>query len=136
MTNQNTAKPEATRTDNPTRGGVSPSSYLAQEYERWLSLFELQPALLQRFYETQAHALAEALLQPATNARFALPERVVTEVSSEGKSETTVKIPPEQREQLVGGLMERLSRTTLSVALRQRLDELEASSNAGVSASA
>jgi hypothetical protein len=45
-------------------------------------------------------------------------------------------VPLDQREQLVGGIMDRLTRTGINVALRQRLDELEASPIASVTISA
>lgn len=110
----------------------SPASYLAQEYTHWQTLFEAQSALIQRFFKTQARGLAEALIQPASQDRFALPERVVAEIGDKGEN----PVPAEQREQLVGGLMERLTRIGFAAALRQRLDELEASSQGAVAASA
>ncbi|OGO33490.1 MAG: hypothetical protein A2W35_18275 [Chloroflexi bacterium RBG_16_57_11] len=121
---------------DPTQRGQSPASLLVQEYQRWQALFQAQPALTQRFYEVQAQALADALIQPMSSARFAFPERVVLSVSSEGKVGSIATIPQTEREQLVGGLRERLSRATLGVVLRQRLDELEASRNKGVSTGA
>ena len=114
------------------RIGENPVSYLAQEYERWYQLLGTQPALVQRFLQAEARNLSQALIQPASQARFTLPDRVVIKIG--GGRETSV--PSEQREQLVGGLMDRLTRTGLSVALRQRLDELEAASNAAVAAAA
>jgi hypothetical protein len=119
--------------DNQTK---SPVSYLAQEYARWRVLFQAQPALIRHFIETQARSLADALIQPLSQTRFALPDRVVIDSQAEGEGEIVAPLPPEQQEQLVGGLMERLTRTGLSVALRQRLDELDASPIEGVSISA
>ncbi|MBN1147647.1 MAG: hypothetical protein JXA78_10360 [Anaerolineales bacterium] len=112
------------------QAGESPASYLAQEYIRWQALLQAQPALIQRFFEAQARSLAEALIQPVSQARFALPDRVV--VAAGAKAETPV--PADQREQLVGGLVDRLTRTGLNVALRQRLDELESAPNEAVAA--
>ena len=136
MTGKPTTKHNHLPLGDPTSGGESPVSYLAQEYQRWQALFQAQPTLIQRYIETQAQVMAEALLQPLSHARFSLPERVVTRAPEPGKAETSASIPPEQREQLVGGLMERVSRLSLGVALRQRLDELEASATPGVSAAA
>jgi hypothetical protein len=45
-------------------------------------------------------------------------------------------VPPELREQLAGGLLDRLSRTDLRSALRQRLSELEQSAEPGVATAA
>ena len=61
-----------------------------------------------------------------------LPDRVV---GVDGEK-SGILIPADQREQLVGGLVERLTRTRLKDALRQRLDELEVSSDPAMVASA
>lgn len=105
---------------------------LAQEYAGWQSLFEAQPALVQRFLETQARSLAEALLLPASQARFRLPDRIV--ISPDDPAESP--LPSEQREHTAGGLIGRLTRGSLTATLRQRLDELEACPTTCVSASA
>lgn len=110
----------------------SPTSYLAQEYERLKNLFEAQPAMIQRYFEMHARSLAEALLQPASQTRFSLPDRVVL---SQGDTKQ-MHIPPEQREHLVGGFMDRMTRMGLGAAFRQRVDELEASTSPAVAASA
>jgi hypothetical protein len=110
----------------------STTSYLVEEYTRWQTLFEAQPPLVQRFFEAQARSLADALLQPASQAQFRLPDRVIASAADSADK----PLPPEQREQMVGGFMERLTRTGIGTALRQRLDELEASTNPALSASA
>ena len=110
----------------------SPASYLAEEYNRWRVLFQAQPILIQRFCEVQGRNLADALAQSVTQTRFSLPDRVITTVGGKGES----PVPADQREQLVGGLMDRLTCTGLNIALRQRLDELEASPQASVRTSA
>jgi hypothetical protein len=136
MTGKSTTGKNNLPLSNPTPPVESPVSYLAQEYDRWQTLSQTQPTLIQRFIETQARALTDALIQSSSQARFILPERVVLSISSEGRAGSIATIPPEMREQMVGGLRERLTRATPTVALRQRLDELEASQNVGVSISA
>ena len=136
MSHKNTTKPDGQLVGNVTPQSEAPVSYLAQEYELWQALFQAQPALTQRFFEVQAQALADALIQPSSHARFAFPERVVTTVPVDDKAGVTASIPLEQREQLVGGLLERFSRAAPGPALRQRLDELEASANKGVAVAA
>jgi len=136
MNHGNTTKPDGQIAGNVTPQSETPVSYLAQEYQRWQALFQAQPALTQRFFEVQAQALSDALILPSSHARFAFPERVVVTVSVHGKAEVTASIPPEQREQLVGGLLERFTRAAPGLALHQRLDELEASANKGVSVAA
>jgi hypothetical protein len=136
MTGKSTTGKNNLPLSNPTPPVESPVSYLAQEYDRWQTLSQTQPTLIQRFIETQARALTDALIQSSSQARFILPERVVLSISSEGRAGSIATIPPEMREQMVGGLRERLTRATPTVTLRQRLDELEASQNVGVSISA
>ena len=114
------------------QSGENPASYLAQEYNRWERLLNAQPSLIQHFCMAQGRSLAEVLIQSASQTRFTLPDRVITALG--GKGETPV--PAEQREQMVGGLMDRLTRTGLNAALRQRLDELEASPQEAIAASA
>ena len=65
--------------------------------------------------------------------RFTLPDRVMLQTDAEGKAAT---VPGESREQMTGGLMDRLTRTDLRTALRLRLGELEQSSNRSISVSA
>jgi hypothetical protein len=109
-------------------------SQLRQEYLGYQELFQAQPPLVQRFLETQASSVAEAIIQGLTQVRFTLPDRVVHQ-----KQETDTKasiVPSESREQMTGGLMDRLMRTDLRTALRLRLGELEQSSNRSVAVSA
>ncbi len=109
-------------------------SQLRQEYLDQQALLHSQPPLVQRFVETQASSMAEALIQNLPQLRFTLPDRVVLP-KKEGE-EKTATVPGESREQLIGGLMDRLMRTDLRTALRLRLGELEQSSNRAVSLSA
>lgn len=113
----------------------SPDIYLRQEYAHWHALFEAQPDLIQRFLESQARNIAEALLQLLSQTRFTFPDRVVVSAPIPGEMPISEQVPLEQQEQLIGGLMERLARTSLGTSLRQRLDELEASSLESVSVS-
>ncbi len=105
----------------------TPASHLRDEYDRWCKLFDAQPILVQRFMESQARSLADALIQHQPQARFTLPETVVMDVNGQPG-----RIPQEFREQLAGGLIDRLTRADISLALRQRLAELEQSSNRAV----
>ncbi len=109
-------------------------SQLRQEYLTYQGLLQVQPPLVQRFLETQASSLAEAMIQGLPQVRFTLPDRVVLS-SQEGEAKA-VALPKELREQMIGGLMNRLTRTDLRTALRLRLGELEQSSNHPVAVSA
>lgn len=107
---------------------VEPVSQLAQKYEARKALFQAQPVMVQRFLEAQARQIADALVQRLPQVRFTLPDKVVTEVPSQGEGKLQ-SVSPENREQLAGGLMDRITRTDLRAAFRQRLAEIEQSSN-------
>lgn len=107
-------------------------SLLKQEYEAQQSLFEMQPALVKRFLESQASQLADAVMQNIPQIRFILPDKVIVQ-DEQGNGKITYKIPNESREQLAGGLIDRLTRAGARNALRQRLSELEQSTDKGIS---
>lgn len=104
------------------------TEFLHKEYDTQRALFEAQPTLLQRYFEAQARSLAEALLQKPSQVRFSLPDKVVVDPKS-GKTET---IPANEREQMAGGLVDRLTRTDLTVVLRARFKELEQLPKSGI----
>src|SRR5512135_2947761 len=87
------------------RSSVDP---LRGEYDAWQTLFEAQPGLVQRFIEAQGRVLAEALgrREAGTQLRFNLPDQVVVAVPTSGAGQL-VLVPPEFREQLAGGLIDR-----------------------------
>lgn len=128
-------KSRSTKLSDPYPGlADSAVSQLRQEYLGYQELLQVQPPLVQRFLETQASSLAEAVIQGLPQVRFTLPDRVVLQ-----KQEADAKaasVPNESREQMTGGLMDRLTRTDLRTALRLRLGELEQSTNRSVSVSA
>jgi hypothetical protein len=100
---------------------------LRQEYDAQQALLEAQTPLVQRFLDVQAQGIAQALVEHLPQARFQLPDRVVVD----GK---TLPVSPEFREQLAGGLKDRLARADLRAVLRGRFLELEQSENAAISA--
>lgn len=104
---------------------------LRQEYETWQALFEAQPLIVQRFLEAQARQLAEALVERASQARFTLPDQIVPVVGGQ-----PIPIPSDQREQLVGGYIDRLTGGDIRISVRQRLAELEQSGHPGPAAAA
>lgn len=108
---------------------------LLKEYADTQTLFEAQPAMVQRFLESQARLLAEAILRNQLEARFNLPDRVVVEIPSHGKA-TPTAVPAESREQMTGGIMDRLTRADMRTVLRQRLSELGGASKPSVVTSA
>jgi hypothetical protein len=129
------SKPKPVKISEPYPGlADSAVSQLRQEYLSYQELLHVQPPLVQRFLETQASSVADAVIQDIPQVRFTLPDRVVLQ-PQEGEAKTA-SVPNESREQMTGGLMDRLMRTDLRTALRLRLGELEQSSNRAVSVSA
>jgi hypothetical protein len=102
------------------------SHYLQEEHQQWEALFAAQPAIIQQFLLAQARQLGDALLQPVSQVKFTLPDRVLVDLR-EGVGHIGI-VPPDQREQLAGGLLNRLTRTDIRSAVRQRLNELDAAS--------
>jgi hypothetical protein len=108
------------------------TSSLTQEYDRWQRLLIAQPVVTQSCLNKEAHNLAEALIKPATQAYFVLPERVVLSIGDNQQA----PVPSGHRQQVVGRRVNRLMFTELYVALSQRLDELERASDSAVATAA
>jgi hypothetical protein len=111
------------------------ASQLKQEYDSIKALFNLQPAMTQRFLETQAGLIAHAITEQQAQVHFALPDRVVQDLDSRNEA-ITRPILEKNRQQAIGGLVERLARNDIRQLLRQRLLELELSPEPGVSIAA
>ena len=109
-------------------------SQFRQEYLGNQARSRVQTSLVQRFLETQASSMAEAIVQGSSQVRFSLPDQVV--LDRQDNDSKTIMVPDEVREQMIGGLVGRLIHTDLRTALRSRLLELEQSSNPAVSTSA
>ena len=102
--------------------------YLQQEYESQKTLFECQPTIVQRFLEGQARFMAEGLTAKKAQMHFALPDRVVTQLSQMG----TITIPEADRQIKVGGFL----KSDVREVLTHRLNELEKSEDQGIAVSA
>jgi len=100
------------------------------ELEEVRQLFAAQPLLVQRFIESQAATLADAITNNASEARFTLPDRLVVPATKDGFQ--TLTIPADQRNVQVGGWAKRLRRKELRLLAKQRLLELEQSENQAV----
>ena len=100
------------------------------ELEEVRQLFAAQPLLVQRFIESQAATLADAITNNASEARFTLPDRLVVPATKDGFQ--TLTIPTDQRNVQVGGWAKRLRRKELRLLAKQRLLELEQSENQAV----
>jgi hypothetical protein len=113
----------------------NPAEFLAREFERCQSLFEAQSALTQRFLEAEARGIANAVIQQVPQVRFSLPDRILSK-NSPGSRGQERSVSPDDRDQLAGGLLDRLTRTGTHAIVRQRLEELEASTDKAVSLAA
>ncbi len=112
---------------------TGPASYLRQEYETQRALFQAQPSLIQRFLENQARQIAEAIANKLPQVRFSLPDKIVLQPD---QSSAPTALPAESREELAGGLLDRLTRVDLGTIVRQRLTELEQSANKAIGVTA
>ncbi|MBN2388608.1 MAG: hypothetical protein JXB85_16445 [Anaerolineales bacterium] len=113
-----------------TNGFSAPSDPLREEYSRQLALFDCQPPIVQRFLEAQGHLVGEAFTEQAPRLRFTLPDRVVMTNSDEPQP-----VPQTSREQAVGRLFPRLTRQDVRPAIKQRLTELEQSTDPALAVS-
>jgi hypothetical protein len=104
--------------------------YLQQEYENQKRLFETQSAIVQRFLESQAQFIADALVARTARAHFSLPDRVVTQFSRNGK-DSTATIPEAERQINLRSFIS----GDVREALMHRLNELEKSANEGIAVS-
>ena len=125
--------------DKPSRPEVmvadQATSQLRLEFEAQRALFRIQPAIIQRFLEAQARQLGEAILQKSPQVHFKLPDRVIIEVTGRGAL-APVPVPESFREQMAGGLLDRVTRSDVRSGLNQRLAELEESGDKAVTVSA
>jgi hypothetical protein len=108
---------------------------LAEEYECQQALFSAQPAILQRFLETQAKRIAQALMEGEWQVKFSLPDRVAYALENVGQS-ALVTIPQPERTHTAGSLMNRFRRMELYKELRHTFTELEQSPDKAVSVAA
>jgi hypothetical protein len=109
------------------RSDSTPADQLRQEYERQNELFDAQLPIIQRFLEAQARQIAEAYAGRAQRLHFTLPDRVIATKGAE-----PMVIQPGFREQRVGGFPDKLARRDVHATLRQRLTELEQSSDPAI----
>jgi len=98
---------------------------IKKEYDARRALFGIQPAHVQQFLENQARILAETLIEPKAPVHFNLPEEVI---SRPGQA-APMPVSEKQREQLVGGILNRIARSEIRAALQQRIAELEQSTS-------
>jgi len=108
-------------------------SSLHMEYQEQKDLYEAQPNTVRNFLEAQARKIADAVVRNQPQVGFTLPDRVVVNAAS--KDQTT-PIPAQIREQSIGSVINRITRTDTRTIVRQRLYELEGSAKPSVAAAA
>jgi hypothetical protein len=116
-------------------GWANPIQPLREAFEQAQALFDHQPAMTQHFLEAQGRQIADAILQNQSQVRYTLPDRVVTDAAGHS-GPTSVPVPAEYREQVSGGVLDRITRSDLRTVLHQRLAELEGSNRKSVATSA
>jgi hypothetical protein len=114
---------------------ANPVVHLRDEYERQRALFHAQPTIIQRFFESQAQHLAEAVTNDSRQVRFTLPDRVTAKVPQSGEM-AEMLVPAQMREQTLGRWQLRYTGHYLRDELRLRLSELEQSPDQSITASA
>jgi hypothetical protein len=107
------------------------NSHVQEEYQVRQALYDAQTALVQRFLDAQAAQLADGMTRNQPQMHFSLPDRVTAT-----EKPAAITVPTEYREQMVGGIIDRLTRTDLRTLLRTRLIELEEMDQPAVSVSA
>ncbi len=118
-----------------TNNSVDSGDTLQQEYLAQRDLYDIQPPLIRRFLESQARRLVDAIQKKQMQTSFTLPDQVSLEGISQSTSKSGI-VPDEYREQIVGGVINRLTRADIGIGLRQRLGELEGSTEMAVAVSA
>jgi chaperonin cofactor prefoldin len=113
-----------------TKNGGTPIDQLRAEYDRQCALFTAQPAIVQRFLEGQAKQIAQAYVERTYTVHFTLPDRVVVLEATEA-----LAVDPSVREQRVGTLLDRFARRDVHETLRQRLSQLDQSTDKAISTS-
>ena len=115
--------------DNPTG-----SNLFREELDKIHTLYTAQPAIVQRFLEAQARQIADALTEHMPLVRFSLPDRVIGTVANLGDN-APMAVPQNARNQVVGGVKNRLLNRDVKQELRHRLAELEQSPDQSISIS-
>src|SRR5512141_36111 len=105
---------------------------LAADYRSQQALFSAQPAIVQRYLETQGKQLAQAVVDGDPQVNFSLPDRVVCTLENVDQP-ALVTIPQNQRTRTAGSFINRFRKAELYKELRHIFTELEQSPDRAVS---
>jgi hypothetical protein len=108
---------------------------LAEDYKRQQALFSAQPAIVQRYLETQGKQIAQAVVDRAPQISFSLPDRVVCTIDHVDQP-ALVTIPQNQRNRSAGSFINRFRKLELFKELRHSFNELEQSPDRAISVAA
>jgi len=108
---------------------------LAEDYRRQQALFSAQPAIVQRYLETQGKHIAQAVIDGDPQVSFSLPDRVVCTIENVDQP-ALVTIPQNQRAHSAGSFINRFRKMELYKQLRHTFIELEQSPDRAVSVAA
>lgn len=108
---------------------------LAEDYRRQQALFSAQPAIVQRYLETQGKQIAQAIVDGDPQIRFSLPDRIVCTLENV-EQPALVTIPQNQRTRSAGSFLNRFRKAELYKQLRHAFIELEQSPDRAVSVAA
>ena len=102
---------------------------LQAEYQEHKELYEAQPGIVRNFVDAQARKIADALVRNQPQLGFTMPDKVAVDP---GKPNQLTTVPAQQREQAIGSLFNRITRTDTRTIVRQHLYELEGSNKAAI----
>src|SRR5512138_771305 len=108
---------------------------LAEDYRRQQALFSAQPAIVQRYLETQGKHIAQAVIDGDPQVSFSLPDRVVCTIENVDQP-ALVTIPQNQRAHSAGSFINRFRKMELHKQLRHAFIQLEQSPDRAVSVAA
>ena len=108
---------------------------LAEDYRRQQALFSAQPAIVQRYLETQGKQIAQAVVDGDPQIKFSLPDRVICTLENVDQP-ALVTIPQNQRPHSAGSFINRFRKVELYKGLRHAFIELEQSPDRAVSVAA
>src|SRR5512143_2952854 len=108
---------------------------LSEDYQRQQVLFSAQPAIVQRYLETQGKQIAQAVVDGNPQINFSLPDRVICTIENVDQP-ALVTIPQNQRTRSAGSFLNRFRKVELYKELRHGFSELEQSPDRAISVAA
>jgi hypothetical protein len=108
---------------------------LVEECDRQQTLFSAQPAIVQRYLETQGKQIAQAVVDGDSQVSFSLPDRVVCTLENVDQP-ALVTIPQNQRPHSAGSFINRFRKMELYKELRHAFIGLEQSPDRAISVAA